>query len=195
MTGEQTIAAALNATSTQAYWTGTAFVLSSAVFQPVFAALSNAFGRKAMTIVALLLFTIGTIVCGTAQNVASILAGRTIQGIGGGGLLAMSYVVMADLLSLRDRAKGIAIISLVWLLGTSCGPVLGGGFTEAVTWRWIFWICLPFAGISFVLIALFLRTPHEPTHPAQALKMFDWAGASIFVPCLTILLVAISWVC
>ena len=147
-----------------------------------------------MTLTALLLFTAGTIVCGTSQSIILILVGRTTQGVGGGGFLAMTYMVMADLLSLRDRAKGIAVISLVWLLGTSCGPVIGGGFTTAVTWRWIFWICLPFASISLVLIAFFLRTPHLPLHPVEALKKFDWGGAAIFVPCLTILLVAISWV-
>lgn len=100
----------------------------------MFAALSNAFGRKAIILIALLLFSIGTIVCGTAQSITSMLVGRSIQGAGGGGMLTMTYVVMADLLSLRDRAKGMAVISLVWLVGTVCGPILGGGFTTNVTW-------------------------------------------------------------
>lgn len=107
----------------------------------------------------------------------------------------MTYVVMSDLLSLRDRAKGIAVISLVWLVGTSCGPILGGGFTTYVTWRWIFCICLPLAGISIVLTALFLRTPRKQAHPAKAVKNFDWGGAALFVASFTSLLIAISWVC
>lgn len=114
----QTIAASLNATSVQAYWAGTSFVLSSAVCQPVIAAFSNAFGRKPVILFALLLFAAGTIICGTARSIAPLLVGRTIQGAGGGGMLTMSYVVMADLLSLRARAKGMSVISLVWLVGS-----------------------------------------------------------------------------
>lgn len=109
-------------------------MLCSAVFQPVFAAFSNGFGRKPVVLAALLLFLIGTIVCATARNINMLLAGRTIQGAGGGGMLTMTYVLMADLLSQRDRAKGSAVISLVWLVGTVCGPILGGGFTAQVSW-------------------------------------------------------------
>lgn len=111
----QTIAKDLNANSIQAYWTGTSFILASAVFQPVISALSVPFGRRPVIEVSLILFTIGTIVCATAQHVATILVGRTLQGVGGGGLLTMTYVVMADLLTLRERAKGFAVISVVWV--------------------------------------------------------------------------------
>ena len=111
----QTIAEDLNANSIQAYWTGTSFILASAVFQPVISALSAPFGRRPVIELSLILFTIGTIVCATAQHVATILVGRTLQGVGGGGLLTMTYVVMADLLTLRERAKGFAVISVVWV--------------------------------------------------------------------------------
>lgn len=146
-----------------------------------------------MAIAALIIFAIGTIVCGAAPNIAALLAGRTIQGIGGGGLLSVTYVVLADLLSPRERPKGILLIGIVWLVGTSCGPVMGGGFTYHATWRWIFWICLPFVAISLFLLA-FLRTPHQRPHLSEALKMVDWAGICLFVVSLTIFLMAISWV-
>lgn len=83
------IASSLHATAVEAYWSGTSFVLGSAVFQPVFAAFSNAFGRKPMILLALVLFTVGTIVCSVASSIAILLAGRTLQGVGGGGLLTV----------------------------------------------------------------------------------------------------------
>ncbi|KAF2168725.1 hypothetical protein M409DRAFT_65147 [Zasmidium cellare ATCC 36951] len=188
-----TIANPLGATSTQAYWAGSSFVLASSAVQPIYAAFSNAFGRRTLTLIALALFTIGTIVGSTAQNVASLLVGRTLQGAGGGGFLTMTYVVLVDLFTLRKRANAIALIGLVWLVGTVVGPIAGGAFTEYVTWRWIFWICLPFAGMSIFLIAFLLKTPHEPLQLGQALKMVDWAGAVVFTGCLTSFLLAISW--
>ena len=100
----------------------------------MFSAFSGAFGRKPTILLALTLFTIGTIVCGSARSIAALLAGRTIQGIGGGGLLTMTYVVIAELFVLGGRPKAMMIISLVWLVGTAAGPVLGGGFTTIGLW-------------------------------------------------------------
>lgn len=106
----------------------------------------------------------------------------------------MTYVLLADLFTLRERAKGIALISLVWLFGVSLGPVTGGGFTQSVTWRWTFWICLPFAGISFVLVGLLLTTSYQRPNFGKAVKEVDWIGSVLFVGSLISFLVAISWV-
>ena len=191
----QTIAIELNATSIQAYWAGTSFILASAVFQPVISALSQAFGRKVMIQLSLIIFAVGTIVCGTAHHIATLLIGRTLQGVGGGGMLTMTYVVMADLLDLRERAKGLAVLAIVWAVGSCTGPVMGGAFTTYVTWRWIFWICLPLTGIGLVLTTFFLNTHYEPEEgPSKSLKKVDWGGAAIFVASLTSVLVSISWV-
>ena len=100
----------------------------------MFAAFSGAFGRKPTILLALTLFTIGTIVCGSAHSIAALLVGRIIQGIGGGGLLTMTYVVIADLFFLAERPTAMTIISLVWLVGTAVGPVMGGGFTTGGLW-------------------------------------------------------------
>lgn len=149
-----TIATDLKATSIQAYWTGTAFVLASAVFQPVISALSAPFGHRPVIISCLILFAVGTVVCATAQRVSILLIGRTLQGIGGGGMLTMTYVVMTALLTLRERVTAISALAVAWMLGTCTGPVMGGGFTTHVSWRWIFWIVLPLAGLALVLVSL-----------------------------------------
>ena len=142
----------------------------------------------------LIIFAVGTIVCGTAHHIATLLIGRTLQGVGDGGMLTMTYVVMADLLDLRERAKGVAVLAIVWAVGSCTGPVMGGAFTTYVTWRWIFWICLPLTGIGLVLTTFFLNTHYKPEEgPSRSLKKVDWGGAAIFVASLTSFLVSISW--
>ncbi|KAK3615167.1 hypothetical protein LTR56_024494 [Elasticomyces elasticus] len=188
-----TIAKSLHANTVESYWTGTAFLLSSAVFQPTLAAFSNCFGRRAVVLLSLTMFIVGTIICGTAHTVARILAGRTIQGAGGGGLLVMTYLLVADLLPLQKRAQGMSLISIVWLIGAVSGPIMGAGFSDAVSWRWIFWFTLPFAGMGVVLVGVFLRTPHQGLHTLHAIKSVDWVGAAVFSASLSSFLVAISW--
>jgi len=87
-----------------------------------------------MVLFALVLFTIGAIICGVANDVGILILGRSVQGIGGGGLLTMTYVLMADILTLEERGKLIGLISLTWLIGTVCGPILGGGFAQSTGW-------------------------------------------------------------
>ncbi|KAK5731324.1 hypothetical protein LTR15_001263 [Elasticomyces elasticus] len=189
-----TIAKSLHANTVESHWTGTAFLLSSAVFQPTLAAFSNCFGRRAVVLLSLTMFIAGTIICGTAHTVAQMLAGRTIQGAGGGGLLVMTYLLVADLLPLQKRAQGMSLISIVWLIGAVSGPITGAGFSDAVSWRWIFWFTLPFAGMGVVLVGFFLRTPHQGLHTLHAIKSVDWVGAAVFSASLSSFLVAISWV-
>jgi len=87
-----------------------------------------------MLLLALAIFSNGTVVCGTAHSIAALLVGRTIQGAGGGGLMSMTYVLVADLLPLHNRAKGMSVIALVWLVGSVCGPILGGAFSSHASW-------------------------------------------------------------
>ena len=191
----QVIADALQATNVQAYWAGTAFILGSAVLQPVFAALADPFGRRPMATVALAIFTIGTVVCAKSPTIATLLVGRTVQGIGGGGLLSLTYIVIGDILDKAEMAIGLGLITVAWILGTTCGPVMGGGFTQSsLGWRWIFWICLPIAGLSLGCILAGLKTSHERPPLVQGLKQTDWFGFLLSVGFLTSFLIAISWV-
>lgn len=123
-------------TTIEAFWAGTAFVLASAACQPVFPAISTALGRRPTLLAAIVLLTAGTVVCSVASSATALLAGRTVQGVGCGGVLALMYVVMADMFTLRQRASAMAVNGLVWLVGTGVGPILGGGFSSHVTWRW-----------------------------------------------------------
>ena len=135
----QIISQKLNGTAIEAFWCGTSFLLASTVFQPTFVSLSHSFGRKPMIIGALLLFTIGSISAGVAANFVVLLAGRTAQGIGGGGIISLTEVLITDLVPLRERGRWFGYQGGVWAIGSVSGPIIGGVFAERVSWRWIFW--------------------------------------------------------
>jgi MFS family permease len=88
--------------------------------------------------VALTFFTVGIIICSVSKSSTVLITGRCIQGIGGGGIIVLTYVLMADLFTLQERSKFISLISITWLIGTACGPVLGGGFAYNASWVSIF---------------------------------------------------------
>lgn len=100
----QIIADSVHASSVEALWVGTSYFLSSAIFQPLVASYSHIFGRKPLILSSLVFFLIGTIICSVAKNAAALLAGRVVQGSGGGGIIAMVDILISDLIPLRQRA-------------------------------------------------------------------------------------------
>lgn len=124
----------LKGTAIEAFWSGTSFLLCSTIFQPSFASFSQIFGRKPIILVALLLFLAGAIVAAVANGFATLLVGRSLQGVGGGGLIALTEIVVTDLVPLRLRGKWFGVISGMWSLGSVTGPVIGGAFAENVSW-------------------------------------------------------------
>ena len=104
------------------------------VFQPNYASLSHIFGRKPLLLIALSLFTVGAILAGVANNFTTLLIARSIQGVGAGGIISLTYVIATDMVSLRERGKWFGLISATWALGGVCGPVLGGVMSYKVSW-------------------------------------------------------------
>lgn len=113
-----TLALDLHGYAEEAFWAGTSYLLSSAVFQPFIADLSDAFGRQPLLQTSLVFFAAGSIICAQAGNFRVLLAGRTLKGIGGGGIITMGQVVFADIVPLRQRAKWFALVQVAWALGT-----------------------------------------------------------------------------
>lgn len=190
---KQIIAADVNASSVEALWVGTSYFLGSAVFQPLVASYSHIFGRKPLTLTSLFLFLVGTIICSVARNAAALLAGRTIQGIGSGGAIAMVDIIISDLIPLRQRAAYFGLVSLAWSFGSAAGPLMGSAFAQSVTWRWIFWILLPFNAMAIVIVAAFLRLGREERQLTDKLSEVDVVGSLLFVTSATSFLIAISW--
>ncbi|KAJ5719965.1 hypothetical protein N7493_006843 [Penicillium malachiteum] len=188
-----TISEDLHGTAIEAFWSGTSFLLSSTVFQPSFASLSNIFGRRPMVLVAILFFCVGAIICAVAKNFTYMLVGRSIQGVGGGGVIALSEIIITDLVPLRHRGKYFGIMSAMWSLGSVTGPILGGGFAEDVTWRWIFYINFPFVAVGAVFVALFLTLKVLPGSINEKLGQIDYVGTVLFVGSLSSFLIPLSW--
>ncbi|KIW07971.1 uncharacterized protein PV09_01870 [Verruconis gallopava] len=188
----QTIAEDFSATSVSTYWAGAAFVLCSAVVQPIFASLSLVHEQYTV-LTALTSFTVGSLVAALAKDIAVLIAGRCIQGIGGGGLMVTTWVVLARLFNLEQRSRYYSLVGLVWTVCTILGPLIGGGFA-LVSWRWIFWINLPLAAICYVLIILFLKFDNKSEKSLMArLGAVDWTGNIVFAVSIALILLAISW--
>ncbi|KAK2698854.1 hypothetical protein QWA68_002498 [Fusarium oxysporum] len=132
-----TIAEDIGATAIEAFWCGTSFLLASTVVQPPVASLSHIFGRRPALLASLTVFAGGSIMAALAKNIAVLLGGRTLQGLGSGGILALTYVIATDLVSLRERGKWFGLISLNWAIGSILGPLIGGALVE-VSWPWLF---------------------------------------------------------
>lgn len=133
--GLQTLARVLSATANETFWAGSSFLLAHAVFVPFIGAISDIFGRRELLFSSVLMFTVGTIVCCPANNITQLLAGRTIQGIGGGGMQVMSFIIVSDVIPLRHRPKYASFILLAWGIGAGVGPLFGGAIIENTTWR------------------------------------------------------------
>ncbi|KAM0798083.1 major facilitator superfamily domain-containing protein [Usnea florida] len=187
------IAEKLNGSALEAFWAATSYLLTSTVFQPTIASFSNAFGRRWVTTGSVIIFLIGLLVSGTAQNFTLLLAGRAVQGIGGGGIIVLTQLIICDLIPLRLRGQFFGIISGMYAIGSVSGPLVGGAFSEKVTWRWIFWINLPFTGAALVMIPLFIKLRVAQTSFFQKLAKIDWIGSVLFIASTTGFLIPLSW--
>jgi predicted MFS family arabinose efflux permease len=187
------MAKALHGTAIEAFWSGTSFLLTSTVFQPVLGSFSHIFGRKALIYVSLAFFLAGSIVAAVANNFTVILVGRSIQGVGGGGIISLTELVVVDTVPLRERGKWFSFFGAMWSLGTVAGPLLGGGFSQKVTWRWVFWINLPFLGIGAILITLFLKLNQRHGDFFSKLREVDWIGMVLFLASTTGFLIPVTW--
>ena len=130
----------LHGSGIEAFWAGTSFLLTSTVFQPSFASLSHIFGRKPILLLALMFFTAGAVIAALANNFALMLVGRSTQGVGGGGISALTYVIVTDMVTLKERGKWFGLITMMWAFGSVIGPVLGGVLAEKVSWVGIYTI-------------------------------------------------------
>ncbi|KAF2144354.1 uncharacterized protein K452DRAFT_295815 [Aplosporella prunicola CBS 121167] len=175
------LAVALNGSAADTFWTGTSYLLTQAIFQPFIVALSDAFGRRILYCISLLFFTVGTLICCLANNFIQLLAGRAIQGIGGGGLLSLGLVIMTDIVPLRQRPLYLVVNQMAWAVGTIVGPLLGGLFVEKTTWRWIFYVNFPFCGVELVAAPLAIKLHARRAPVKERLLSTDWVGAVLFI--------------
>ncbi|KAE8213603.1 hypothetical protein CF327_g2917 [Tilletia walkeri] len=198
---DQTIAACITPTistefgsSSQSSWIGTAFLLTSTVFQPLYGRFCDVFGRKMLFIVAQALFLGGTALCGAAPSMTALIIGRAIAGIGGAGLLSVTQIMISDIVTLKKRGMYHGILSSVNGAGSVIGPLAGGVFASKISWRWAFYFQLPI--VAFTMICTILVLPQVGRSDVgkfkEKFRTIDWVGIVLFLSGFTFLLLAIS---
>ncbi|KAK7959292.1 major facilitator superfamily transporter [Apiospora aurea] len=183
----------LKGDTTEGFWVGTSYLLVNAVTMPVLASISEIFGRPLCLEFSLVMFTAGTVLCSTATGIPVMLAGRSVQGVGGGGIQVLSGVIMTDIVPLRHRPKWYGAVLAAWALGTCVGPIIGGAIAQNTTWRWVFYLMFPICAYGLIAVPLLLRLKPRTESLSQKLKRVDWVGMVLFMGSATSFLVAICW--
>src|SRR5438046_1653104 len=155
-------------------WVVTAYLLASTVVGPLYGKLGDLYGRKRVLQVALVLFLVGSALCGLAQTMPQLIAFRAVQGLGGGGLIVVTMAVVGDLVAPRDRGRYQGLFGGVFGVSVVAGPLLGGFFVDNLSWRWIFYINLPIGVVALAVIAVAFHARAE-----QQRHAIDYLGSAL----------------
>ena len=189
-----TISDALNL-GTKFSWVATAFLLASTIFQPLYSQLGDMWGRKVPMMTAVTVFAIGSAICGVANSGAVLISGRIIQGLGTGGIDLFAEMILCDIVPLRKRGPYLAIKHIVFAVGTTLGPLLGGVFAE-IDWRWCFLINIPVCVVAFGIIYLWLDVgggiKSQEVSVMAELRKIDYAGTGLLTFSVIMLLISLS---
>jgi len=169
-------------------WVVTAYLLASTASAPIWGKLSDLYGRKPMLQSAIVIFLIGSVLAGASQTMWQLISTRALQGLGGGGLMVLVMAVLADVIAPRDRGRYMGLFGAVFGLASIIGPLLGGFFTEQLSWRWIFYINVPLGLVALAVVGAVLHvTVHRREHS------IDWLGATLMVTGVVSLLLVTVW--
>ncbi|CEG62906.1 hypothetical protein RMATCC62417_00146 [Rhizopus microsporus] len=174
-------------------WVATAYILTFDSFQPLFSKFSDIFGRKWILMFGIVVFLIGSLLCAVSTSIIMLIVFRAIAGIGAAAVFSMVFVVVADLVPLEKRASYQGIINAVFGVSSVCGPLIGGSFTDYVTWRWNFYINLPIGAVAMVMIFFFLHLPIPKEGFIAKLKRIDFVGTFIVLAFSTLFLLAMNF--
>jgi EmrB/QacA subfamily drug resistance transporter len=155
-------------------WVVTAYLLASTITGPLYGKFGDLYGRKPTLQVAIVIFLVGSMLCGIAQNMPELISFRAVQGLGAGGLITTTIAVVGDIIPPRDRGRYQGIFGAVFGVSTIVGPLLGGFFVDNLSWRWIFYVNLPVAAVAMVVIGAVFHTRAERVEHAV-----DYAGAAL----------------
>ncbi|WP_127529776.1 MDR family MFS transporter [Paenibacillus kobensis] len=157
-------------------WVTTAYMVAEMACMPIFGKLSDMYGRKRFFIFGIIMFMIGSALCGFAQSIVALSIFRAIQGVGAGAMVSIAFTILFDVVSPKDRGKMMGAFGAVFGLSSVIGPLLGGYITDHINWSWIFYINLPLGIIALLMIVLFYKESAE--HSRQKI---DWAGSILLV--------------
>ncbi len=168
-------------------WVVTAYMLAATAATPLWGKLGDQYGRKKLFLTAIMIFLVGSALCGMAQNMPQLIGFRALQGLGGGGLMVLSMAIVGDLVSPRERGKYQGLFGAVFGATSVLGPLLGGLFTEHLSWRWVFYVNLPIGVIALLVIATTLHIPVRDTK-----HTIDYLGTFLIASVATCLVLVAS---
>ncbi|KAI7906628.1 major facilitator superfamily domain-containing protein [Cokeromyces recurvatus] len=174
-------------------WVATAYILTFDAFQPLFSKFSDIFGRKLILLFGIFMFLLGSLLCGVAKSMIMLIVCRAIAGIGGAGIFSMVFIIISDLVPLEKRGAFQGVVNAVFALSSVFGPLIGGTFTDYVTWRWNFYINLPIGGVAVIILLIFLHLPIPKGDFMQKLKRIDYLGTALVLLFSTLFLLAMNF--
>ena len=169
-------------------WVFSAFMLASTTAVPLYGKLSDIYGRRRLYVSAMALFLIGSVWCGLATSMTSLIFARALQGIGAGGIMPLAFILIGEMFTLEQRAKMQGLFSGVWGVSSIVGPLLGGFLVDQLSWRWIFYINIFPGLIAAALVALAWRDAHAHGQDRPAV---DYAGAALLTVSVVMLLLGL----
>lgn len=170
-------------------WVVTSYLLVSTACTPLYGKLADIHGRRIMLLIALVAFVVGSIACALSPNLLALILARGLQGVGGGGIMAVSMTIIGDMVPPRERVKYQVYTSMVWVVSNIAGPVLGGYFAEHIHWSMIFWINVPIGIAAWLVLSkrLLLLPRHERPHA------LDVVGAVLLMIASVLLTLGLTW--
>jgi EmrB/QacA subfamily drug resistance transporter len=172
----------------QLSWVVTAYLLTSTAMTPLWGKISDLYGRRIIFQAAITIFIVGSLLCGLSQDMFQLIVFRAIQGIGGGGLFAIAFAVIGDIIPARERGRYQGYFGAVFGVSSVAGPLLGGFFTDGLGWRWIFYINLPIGIAALIVTSIALKLP-----VVRREHSIDYVGATLIVGSVSSLLLYLNW--
>jgi EmrB/QacA subfamily drug resistance transporter len=169
-------------------WVGTAYILTSTTVTPLYGKLSDLYGRRLLFQAAIVLFILGSIGAGLAQSMLHLVMARGLQGLGGGGLMSMAFVIIGDVVPARERGRYVGLFTSVFAFSAVAGPLVGGFFVDTLDWRWIFWINVPLGAAALVITSSALRLPF-----ARQERSIDYPGVVLLTGAVSTLVLMTTW--
>jgi EmrB/QacA subfamily drug resistance transporter len=169
-------------------WVVTAYLLTTTISTPLWGKLGDLYGRKKLFQLSIVIFLVGSVLSGVSQNMLELIAFRAIQGVGAGGLMVGSQAIIGDVIPARQRGRYMGYFGALFGVTSVAGPLLGGLFTQHLSWRWIFYINVPIGIVALFVIGAVLHIPVRRVH-----HNIDWVGISLLSAAVTVIILVTTW--